>query len=381
MNYLHPGRFVAALLLLALISCNDTQSMPAQPPERPPTPVSVIVLKAEPVVLERELAGRTRASLSAEVRPQVSGIVRERLFTEGSMVKAGDPLYQLDDASYRAAYNSARAAITRAESALQLAELNVARAEGLSKSKVISEQSYQSLLAIRNQAAADLEVARAQFQSSAVELDFARIKSPIAGRTGLSTVTRGALVTADQAAMLTIVQQLDPIFVDVTQSASELLALRRSLSNSAIREAESIPIRILLEDGTQYPHAGKLAFSDSAVDPMTGSIAMRVVVPNPDMLLMPGMYLRAVISNAVIQDGLLVPQRAITRNVRGEAIAMVVGADNLVEARTVDVSSSTGNRLVVRSGLAAGDRVIVEGLQKIAPGAVVDPAIVDLAEL
>jgi membrane fusion protein (multidrug efflux system) len=153
------------------------------------------------------------------------------------------------------------------------------------------------------------------------------------------------------------------------------------LSNNAIREAESIPIRILLEDGTQYPHAGKLAFSDSAVDPMTGSIAMRVVVPNPDLLLMPGMYLRAVISNAVIQEGLLVPQRAITRNVRGEAIAMVVSADNLVEARTVDVSSSIGNRLVVRSGLAAGDRVIVEGLQKIAPGAVVDPAVVDLAEL
>jgi membrane fusion protein (multidrug efflux system) len=354
--------------------------MPAQQ-ERPPTPVSVVVLKTEPVVLERELAGRTRASLSAEVRPQVSGIVRERLFTEGSMVKAGDPLYQLDDATYRAAYNSARAAITRAESALELASLNVARAKGLSKSKVISEQSYQSLLAIRNQAAADLEVARAQFASAAVELDFARIKSPIAGRTGLSTVTRGALVTEDQAAMLTIVQQLDPIFVDVTQSASELLALRRALSNSAIREAESIPIRILLDDGTQYPHAGKLAFSDSAVDPMTGSIAMRVVVPNPELLLMPGMYLRAVVSNAVIQDGLLVPQRAITRNARGEAIAMVVGADNSVEARTVDISSSIGNRWVVRSGLTAGDRVIVEGLQKIAPGAVVDPAIVDLAEL
>jgi membrane fusion protein (multidrug efflux system) len=368
------------VLPFVLVACNDTQSMPVQQ-KRPPTAVSVIVLKTEPVVLERELAGRTRASLSAEVRPQVSGIVRERLFTEGSMVKAGDPLYQLDDATYRAAYNSARAAITRAKSALELADLNMARAEGLRKSKLVSDQEYQGLQAVRNQAAADLEVARAQFQSAAVELDFARIKSPIAGRTGLSTVTRGALVTKDQAAMLTIVQQLNPIYVDVTQSASELLALRRAMSNSAIRNAEGIPIRIILDDGTQYPHAGKLAFFDSAVDPMTGSIAMRVVVPNPDLLLMPGMYVRAVVSNAVIPDGLLLPQRAITRNARGEAIAMVVGADNTVEARTVDLGGSKGNRWVVRSGLAAGDRVIVEGLQKIAPGAVVDPAVVDIAKL
>ena len=367
---------VPIALLFLLAACGDPQSAPGTA-GRPPTPVSVVVLKTEPVALERELAGRTRASVIAEVRPQVSGIIRERLFTEGAQVEAGAPLYQLEDATYRAARNSARAAISHAESALKVARLNVQRAEELRGSKAISEQEYQGLLATGEQAEADLNVARAQFERAAVELDYARITSPITGRVGLSTVTKGALVTANQATMLTAVQQLDPIYVDVTQSASELFSLRRALSSSAIREAESIPVRILLGDGTQYAYPGELTFSDAAVDPMTGSIAMRIVVPNPDLLLLPSMYVRAVVSNAVIEDGLLVPQRAITRNARGEAIAMVVGADNTVAVRTVEVVNSIGNRWLVRAGLVPGDQVIVEGLQKIGPGAIVQPAIVD----
>ena len=343
---------MAALLLPALlVACSDRPSMPNDQ-DRPPTPVTVVELRREPVALERELPGRTRAFLIAEVRPQVTGIVEERLFIEGSQVRAGDPLYQLDDSTYRAVHNSAQAAIARAESALELARLNAKRAEDLRETRAISEQEYQTLLATEHQAEADVEVARAQFDRAAVELEFARIRSPIAGRVGKSTVTQGALVTANQSEMLTIVQQLDPIYVDVTQSASELLSLRRALPDSAIRDAQKIPVRVLLEDGTQYAHEGELTFADAAVDPMTGSIAMRAVVPNPDLVLLPGMYVRAVISNAVVQDGLLVPQRGIMRNQSGTAIAMVVGADNKVEARTVDVGSTIGDRWLVRKGLA-----------------------------
>jgi membrane fusion protein (multidrug efflux system) len=365
----------AALLLSMLFACSDPQSTVSSQAQ-PPTSVTVVELRSEPVALERELPGRTRAYLIAEIRPLVTGIVRERLFTEGSQVAAGDPLYQLIDSTYRATYKSARAFISRAESALELSQLNAERARDLRETNAISDQEYQTLLATERQAEADLEVARAQFESATLELEFARIRSPIAGRVGQSTVTQGALVTANQAAMLTIVQQLDPIYIDVTQSASELLSLRRALPERAIRDAEKIPVRVLLEDGTQYAYEGELTFADAAVDPMTGSIAMRAVVPNPDLMLLPGMYVRAVISNAVMQDGLLVPQRGITRDQSGNAIAMVVGADNKVETRIVDVGNTIGDRWVVRSGLAPGDRVIVEGLQKVSSGATVEPTVV-----
>ena len=365
-----------ALLPVILAACGDPQSsMPQQ--GRPPTPVSVVELKSEQVALQRELPGRTRAFVIAEVRPLVTGIIRERLFTEGSQVEAGDPLYQLEDATYRAAVVSARAAVTRAESAVELARLDAQRAEELSESQVLSEQEVDRLMATHSQARADLEVARARLQSAALPLSYARIRSPISGRVGKSNVTQGALVTADQAAAMTVVQQLDPIYVDVTQSASELFALRRALAASAIREAEGLPVTILLGDGSEYPQKGELTFSDVAVDPMTGSVDIRVVVPNPDRMLLPGMYVRAVVSNAVLQDGLLVPQQGITRNVQGDAIAMVVNADNMVEMRTVDVSSTIGDRWLVRGGLVAGDRVIVEGLQKVRPGAEVNPTLID----
>lgn len=344
--------------------------------DMPPTPVSVVELKSEQVALRRELPGRTRAFVIAEVRPQVTGIVRERLFTEGSEVKAGDVLYQLDDATYRADVASARAAVARAETDVELASLNARRAEDLRGSKAISEQEYDRLLATHSQALADLEVARAKLESSTVRLGYARISSPISGVVGKSKVTQGALVTADQADSLTVVQQLDPIYVDVTQSATELLGLRRALSASALREAEGIPVRILLDDGTEFPEEGTLVFSDAAVDPMTGSVDMRIVVPNPDYLLLPGMYVRAVVSNAVLQDVILVPQQGITRNARGQATAMVVGADNTVERRTVEVSRTIDDHWLVTSGLVAGDHVIVEGLQKIAPGMLVEPTVV-----
>jgi len=342
-----------------------------------PTPVSVVALKTEPVALKRELPGRTRAFVIAEVRPLVTGIIKERLFTEGAEVEAGDPLYQLVDSTYRAAVASAKAAVVRAQAALELARLDANRAEELRDSNVLSEQEQDRIMATYNQAAADLEVAEAELQSAALPLSYARIRSPIAGRVGKSHVTQGALVTKDQAEALTVVQQLDPVYVDVTQSASELLALRRLLEESDIRNADGIPVTILLSDGTEYPFQGELAFSDVSVDPMTGSVDFRIIVPNPDRLLLPGMYVRAVVSNAVLQDALLVPQQGIMRTPQGEAFAMVVNADNTVERRMVEVSQTIGDRWLVRAGLAAGDRVIVEGLQKVAPGVQVDPILID----
>lgn len=368
---------LAAVLPAILLACGEPQST-ASPEGGAPTPVTVVELKTEPVALLRELPGRTRAYLIAEVRPQVGGIISKRLFSEGSHVEADDPLYQLQDAAYRAMYKSAEASVARAEASLDLARLNAERAEELRESSgLISEQEYQTLSATLRQAEADLDAARAGLTTAAIRVDRARIKSPIAGRIGKSTVTQGALVTADQEDALTVVQQLDPIYVDLTQSASELLSLRRALSDAAIRLAETIPVTILFDDGTQYAQEGELTFSDATVDPMTGSVDMRVVVPNPDLMLLPGMYVRAVVSNAIIQDGLLVPQRGITRDVKGQAIAMLVTPDNMVEARAVEVGSTIGDRWLVRSGLAPGDRVIVEGLQKITPGATVEPSVVD----
>lgn len=358
--------FVAVPLLgLTLVACEQKQAsvMQASTPE-----VTVVTLKAQPVTLTRELPGRTNPFVVAEVRPQVTGIVKERLFTEGSLVKAGQPLYQLDDATYRADVNSAKALLARAQAAADIARFNADRAEQLIGSKAISEQELINARALERQAEADVGVAEARVASVEVQLGYARITSPIDGRIGKSTVTRGALVTADQEAPLATVQQLDPIYVDLTRSANELLELRRKLASGAVRQTEGIPVTIILEDGTTYTHEGELAFTDVAVDPMTGSYALRVVVPNPDGLLMPGMYVRATVSNAVLDRGLLVPQQGVVRDAKGNASAMVVTADGTVQQRAVQVSRTIGDQWLVSSGLAEGDRVIIAGLQRIQPG-------------
>jgi membrane fusion protein (multidrug efflux system) len=358
--------FVAVPLLgLTLVACEQKQAsvMQASTPE-----VTVVTLKAQPVTLTRELPGRTNPFVVAEVRPQVTGIVKERLFTEGSRVKAGQPLYQLDDATYRADVNSAKALLARAQAAADIARFNADRAEQLIGSKAISEQELINARALERQAEADVGVAEARVASVEVQLGYARITSPIDGRIGKSTVTRGALVTADQEAPLATVQQLDPIYVDLTRSANELLELRRKLASGTVRQTEGIPVTIILEDGTTYTHEGELAFTDVAVDPMTGSYALRVVVPNPDGLLMPGMYVRATVSNAVLDRGLLVPQQGVVRDAKGNASAMVVTADGTVQQRAVQVSRTIGDQWLVSSGLAEGDRVIIAGLQRIQPG-------------
>ncbi len=360
------------ILLLLVAGCGGDGE--AQQQEMPPPQVTVVTLRTEPVTLTRELPGRTTPYVVAEVRPQVTGIVEERLFTEGSVVEAGQPLYQLDDATYRAAWNSARASLARAEASLEVARLNAERAAELVKANAVSRQEHENAVAALEQAKADVGVAEAQVAATAVELGYARITSPITGRIGKSTVTQGALVTADQPEPLATVQQLDPIYVDLTQSASELLELRRALAVGSIREAEGMPVVILLEDGTRYGEEGQLAFTDVAVDPSTGSFSLRVVVPNPDHMLMPGMYVRAVISNAVLEEGLLVPQQGIARDPRGNASAMVVAEDGTAAVRPVEVSRTIGDKWLVQDGLAAGDRVIIEGLQKVQPGMPVQPS-------
>lgn len=333
-------------------------------------PVTVVTLSAEAITLTRELPARTSPYLIAEVRPQASGIVQKRLFTEGSLVKAGQPLYQLDDATYRAEYASAVATLARAEATLTAARSNATRTAELAKVDAVSKQDYESATAALLQAEADVKLAQANARASRVTLDYARIVSPISGYVGKSVVTQGALVTANQAAPLATVQQLDPIYVDATASSAELLALRRELAAGTLTSAaDSVPVTIVLEDGSIYQHGGKLTFADVTVDPGTGTFLLRVLVPNPDRILMPGMYVRTVISVGIRRNGLLVPQQSIARDPKGRTTAMVVGADDKVEQREVQVSRTVGDKWLVDGGLAAGDRVIVEGLQKVRPGA------------
>jgi membrane fusion protein (multidrug efflux system) len=375
MRRAHLNHFSFSLPILAmtalLAACGGTQQ--GGMPNMPPPEVTVVTLKPQSVDLRRELPGRVSARLVAEVRPQVSGLVRKMLFTEGGLVKAGQVLYQLDDATYRAAYSSAQADQQRAEAALEAARLAANRGSELVKSKLISAQDNDNLQSTFKQAEAQVAAARASVESNRVNLAYARITSPITGRIGKSAVTEGALVVANQAQPLATVQQLDQVYVDVTQSSGEWLQLRRDLGGS-----ESGKVRrtaaITLEDGQPYAHEGVLQFSDVTVDQNTGSFLLRVLVPNPESLLMPGMYVKATISEGQLASGLLAPQQGITRDPKGNATAMVVGAENKVEVRNVSVSRTVGDQWLVSDGLKAGDRVIVEGLQKIQPGMPVRPA-------
>src|SRR5690554_1905011 len=354
-----------AFMSLALAACGGSDE-PAQPP---PPEVSVVTLAPETVTLTRELPGRTSAYLVAEVRPQVNGIIQERLFTEGSVVEAGEPLYRIDDADYRAAAASARAQLARAETALVNARSLESRFEELSGTRYISAQEHENAIAAARQAQAEVGAARAALDAANVTLGRARITAPISGRIGKSSVTAGALVTANQPQALATVQQLDPIYADLTQSASELLDLRRELAAGTLESGAELPVTILLEDGTPFPHQGTLAFSEVSVDPATGSFGLRVVVDNPTHILMPGMYVRALIGSGVRQNVILVTQRGADRDSKGGTSVMVVNGEGVVESRPVVVSRTVGDQWLVEDGLAAGDRVVVEGLQKIQPGA------------
>ncbi|MCM2326696.1 MAG: efflux RND transporter periplasmic adaptor subunit [Lysobacter sp.] len=355
--------------LAGLLAACSGQKDGAPPPGAgmPPPEVSIVTLAPQTVTLSRELPGRTVPYLVAEVRPQATGIVKERLFVEGALVKAGQPLYQLDDALYRAEAASARAALARAEATLNTATLNAKRSVELLKIEAVSKQDDENAQAARQQAEADVAAARAVLDRAQINLAYARIASPISGRIGKSSVTPGALLTANQEAALATVQQLDPMYVDVTQSSSELLELRRQLASGRMKAA-NIPVEIVLEDGSRHAHKGKLAFSETTVDPATGSYTLRIVVPNPDQVLLPGIYIRAVVGSGTRENAILAPQRAVTRDPKGNAFAMVLDAGGLAQVRPLKASQTVGDQWLVEEGLAAGERVIVEGLQKIRPG-------------
>ncbi|AMN46365.1 hemolysin D [Steroidobacter denitrificans] len=355
--------FASAPLVLTLAACGTKA-----PPPAAPVAVNVVTIKPQTVVLTRELPGRTVPFLVAEVRPQVSGIVERRLFTEGSLVKAGQALYQLEDATYRAGYDSAKAALGRAQATLVTAQLNFKRTAELVKIDAVSAQDFEDATAVARQAEADVMAAEAAVQSSRVTLGYARITAPISGRIGRSSVTQGALVTANQAEPLATIQQLDPIYIDVTAPSNEILSLRRELAAGRLEKTSDLPVTILLEDGSRYDHDGKLAFLEVTVDPTTGSFTLRVDVPNPKHLLLPGMYVRTIIAAGIRHGALLVPQRGILRDATGHTSALIVDADGKVERRVVQVNRTIGDQWLVESGLAAGERVIVEGLQKIQPG-------------
>lgn len=365
----HPARrFGFALCLTAGLlttgcSRNDSAKAPAAPQVRE---VGVVTMKPERIAFNTELSGRTVAPVIAEIRPQVGGIVLKRLFEEGSRVKVGQPLYQLDPAPFQAAYASAQANVRKAESTSATARTVAKRNSELVKIDAISQQVNESTLAASQQAEADVAVSRAAEQTARINLGYTRINSPITGWVELSTVTPGALVTANQATALTTVQQLDPVYVHVTQSSAELLRLKRDLAEGRLQRgnADEAPIKLLLEDGSTYPHAGKLTFAGVTVDSGTGSVTLRAVVPNPDRMLMPGMYVRAVLQEGVNEATLLVPQQAVTRAPDGSASALVVGADDKLARRAIVVGRAVTNRWQVLDGLKAGDRVLVEGSQR-----------------
>jgi len=363
------GLALASTLLLNACS-GEQQNAPAGGMPGAPA-VTVMTVQPEPVPITAELPGRTTPYLMAELRPQVSGIVKERMFKEGSDVRAGQVLYRIDPAIYQAAYDSTRASLARADANLEVARQKAVRYADLVKIEAVSAQTNEESQAAQKQAQADVGTAKAALDKARVDLDFTRVTSPIAGRIGRSTVTAGALVTANQQAALATVQQLDPIYVDVTQSSAKLLSLKRDLESGKLQRAagNTVPVQLVLEDGSLYGAEGRLAFSEVTVDQATGSVTLRAVFPNPKGDLLPGMYVRARLTQGVNRAAMLVPHAAVSRTPSGEAQVMMVNSESKVEPRSVKAEQSIGDKWVVTEGLAAGDRVIVEGLQKVKPGA------------
>jgi membrane fusion protein (multidrug efflux system) len=328
-------------------------------------------VRPEKVVLTTELPGRTSPYLVAEIRPQVNGLIRERSFEEGTDVKAGALLYQIDPAQYQAAYDQAKASLAMAEANVPAARSRAERLKGLVAIRAAGQQDYDDAAAAALQAEASVAAAKAAVDSARVNLSYTPIRAPIPGRTGRSSVTVGALVTAYQPVPLATVQQLDPIYVDVVQSSSELLRLRRGFKSGDLSRSGTSwsKVKLVLEDGIAYPKEGKLKFQDVTVDPTTGSVSLRMVFPNPDHVLLPGMFVRAIVEEGENQKAILVPQQAVTRDAKGTPLALVVGKDGKVEQRILEIDRALGDRWLVTKGLASGDQVIVDGVQRVRPGA------------
>lgn len=372
MQFTNKTRLFTAvgLLIGGVMMTGCGKKTTAAPPPAGPPEVGVMVVQPRRVTLTTELPGRTTPHLIAEVRPQVTGIIQKRLFTEGSDVKAGQVLYQIDPATYQAAFASARAAQARAEATLNTVRLKAERYRDLVKIKAVSQQDDDDAQAALKQAEADVAATKAAVETARINLSYTRVTAPISGRIGRSTVTDGALVTASQPAALSTIQQLSSMYVDVTQSSAELLKLKQSLASGLLKSngASKARVKLLLEDGSVYPLPGALKFSEVTVDPSTGSITLRAVFPNPKQTLLPGMFVRAVLEEGESPQAILVPQRGVTRNPKGEAMVMIVGAEEKVEPRVIKVARTVDENWLVSEGLKAGDRVILEGIQKARPG-------------
>ncbi|PXV73610.1 efflux RND transporter periplasmic adaptor subunit [Pantoea sp. PNA 03-3] len=367
---------LAAVLMLSgsfvLTGCDGNKSDQAaqqQPPE-----VGVVTVKSEPLKISTELPGRTLAYRIAEVRPQVSGIILKRNFIEGSEIKAGESLYQIDPATYQASYDSAKADLAKAEANARIAQLTVNRYKPLLGTKYISQQDYDNAVATAAQNNAAVQAAKANVETARINLAYTKVSSPISGRIGKSSVTEGALVQSGQTTALATVQQLDPMYVDVTQSSEDFLRLRSELESGQLKQNDGkANVTLLMQNGKNYAQPGTLEFSDVTVDQTTGSITLRAIFPNPDKALLPGMFVRARLDEGTNPNALLVPQQAVTRTPTGDASVMVVGADNKVEARKIKAAQAIGDKWLVTEGLKAGERVIFTGLQRAKPGAQVTP--------
>lgn len=366
-------------LASALLGCSGAKA-PAGP--QGPPEVGVITLATRSVGIVDEVPGRTVAYRVAEVRPQVSGIVQKRLFAEGSDVRVGEQLYQIDPSSYTAALRSAEAALQRAQANRDKAKLLQDRYGPLRENNLVSQQAYDDAVTGFSAAEADVAAAKAQVESARINVVYCQVLSPIPGRIGRTLVTEGALVTSQQSTPLALVQQLDPIYVDITQSSVEMLKLQRALASGDLQrdEKNEAEVSLTLEDGSEYAERGKLQFAEVSVDPSTGAVVLRALFPNPRRELLPGMFVRAQLTQAMKSEALLVPQRGVTRNQRGDAVVLVVGNDNRVVERMVTTARVIGNDWLIDTGLRAGERVILDGLQKIRPGAEVKPVEISAAQ-
>ncbi|CAM8052344.1 multidrug efflux RND transporter periplasmic adaptor subunit AcrA [Klebsiella michiganensis] len=351
---------------LALTGCDDK---PAQQGAQQMPEVGIVTLKSAPLQITTELPGRTSAYRVAEVRPQVSGIILKRNFTEGSDIQAGVSLYQIDPATYQATYESAKGDLAKAQAAANMDQLTVKRYQKLLGTKYISQQDYDTAVATAQQSNAAVVAAKAAVETARINLAYTKVTSPISGRIGKSAVTEGALVQNGQTTALATVQQLDPIYVDVTQSSNDFLRLKQELANGKLQQENGkAKVELVTNDGLKYPQNGTLEFSDVTVDQTTGSITLRAIFPNPEHTLLPGMFVRARLEEGVNPDALLVPQQGVTRTPRGDASAMVVGEGDKVEVRQITATQAIGDKWLVTEGLKTGDRVIITGLQKVRPG-------------